>query len=240
MAWKIVRRILVATIVALFVVPPVSAEIPKSNNYSFDESSIGTGGMLQSNSTNYTATDATGDFVNGTSASANYNVLSGSRTGADPVLSFKILTTANSFGNFSPTATAVANASFSVKNYTSYGYVVQVTGPPPTHSGRALAAMNIAGSAQPGVEQFGINLVANTLPTSFGANLVNGDFGHGIVQPNYNTPNMFYYQDGDTIARADKESGETTYTISYIINVAALTPGGQYTAAQTLIVTGTY
>lgn len=95
-------------------------------------------------------------------------------------------------------------------------------------------------SSHPGTEQFGINLVANTSPASFGANPNNGDFGFGSVAENYNVANQFRYVSGDTIAKAEKSSGETTYTISYLVNVTGLTPGGSYASNQTLVVTGTY
>ena len=104
--------------------------------------------------------------------------------------------------------------------------------------------MGANGSSQPGTEQFGINLVANTVPSSLGANPNNGtppdDFGFGEAAPNYDTPNSYRFVSGDTVAFAPKESGETEYTISYLANVAALTPGGIYKTNQTLIVTGTY
>lgn len=91
-----------------------------------------------------------------------------------------------------------------------------------------------------GTSQFGINLVANTLPISIGANPDNGSFGFGLASTNYNTPNQYRYISGETIAQAPKSSGVTVYTITYLVNVPALTPGGQYISDQTLIVTGTY
>ena len=100
--------------------------------------------------------------------------------------------------------------------------------------------MTATNTSQVGVEQFGINLVANTSPTSLGVNPDNGQFGYGSVMPNYATPDNYRYVPGETIARAVKNSGVTVYTISYIANVAPLTPGGIYTSNQTLIVTGTY
>jgi hypothetical protein len=100
--------------------------------------------------------------------------------------------------------------------------------------------MSTTTTSQIGVEQFGINLVANTSPTSFGANPDNGQFGFGSITANYATANNYRYVDGETVAQATKNSGVTTYTISYVTNVATLTPGGQYSADQTIIVTGTY
>lgn len=100
--------------------------------------------------------------------------------------------------------------------------------------------MDTLGVSQPGVEQFGINLVANTSPSSVGSNPDNGQFGFGAVVGNYSTPNQFYYSSGDTIAQSPKSSGVTNYTITYLVNVEGLTPGGKYRSDQTLVVLGTF
>jgi hypothetical protein len=100
--------------------------------------------------------------------------------------------------------------------------------------------MTSSGSPQVGIEQFGINLVANTIPSSVGANPDHGDFGVGSAALNYDSPNIFRYVSGETIASSPKTSGLTRYTISYLVNVESLTPGGQYKTNQTIIVTGTF
>lgn len=230
----------IAVIGALFFPIPLFAQSLQSPNYRFDEGVIGTGGMLQSSSSNFEARGATGDIAIGNSQSANFQLDSGTNTSPDPALSFEVLTSAANFGTFSPTSTLTATASFRISNYTTYGYVVQLVGSSLTNSNSTIDAMSATTTPQVGVEQFGINLVANTVPVSFGSNLNNGDFGFGLIAPNYATPNEFRYVSGETIAYADKNSGQTTYTISYIANVAQLTPGGIYSSNQTLIVTGTY
>lgn len=233
--------LLVALIVsAVFIVHTALAVDPKSSNYQFDESSIGTGGLYGANSANFQANSSTGDVNVGNSASNNLQVDSGTKTQHDPTLSFSVNAGAINFGQLSPTQTYTASSSFSVSNYTSYGYVVQLTGPTLTTGSHSIAPMDVVATPQLGVEQFGINLVANTAPVSFGANPDNGQFGYGSIMPNYATANKFYYQSGDVIAQAAKSSGVTTYTISYVVNVGPLTAGGTYTTNQTLIVTGTY
>jgi hypothetical protein len=144
------------------------------------------------------------------------------------------------FGTLTATQARTAVATFSVINYTTYGYVVQIFGDPPTFDSHTIDAMSTLGTSSPGTEQFGINLVANTSPSSFGSNPDNGQFGFGSVASNYSVANEFYYQNGDVIAQASKDSGLTHYTISYLVNVESLTPGGTYAANQTLVVTGTY
>jgi len=216
------------------------AETLQSPNYKLDESVIGVGDLNQSSSASYKAVNATGDIAIGNSASQNYQVEAGSQTTHDPTLSFKVINGNVDFGRFSATDPATTTTTFSVSNYTSYGYVVLITGDPPTNQSHTINAMAATDSSQTGKEQFGINLVANTSPVSFGANPDNGQFGFGSVESDYSTANRFRYVSGETIAHADKSSGMTTYTISYLVNVSSITPGGKYTSDQTVIITGTY
>ncbi len=240
------RRGLFGALCALLVVAtPVSAsDVPASTNYRFDETSIGVSSLLESSSTNFRATTGAGDTGIGNSSSANFQTESGSATSAAPNLTFAMNSTAANFGKFSPGIASTGITTFSVINYTSFGYVVQLAGNTPTYGSSQIDAMSATTTSQPGTEQFGINLTANTDPSSFGANPVNGtppnDFGFGQAATNYNTPNQYRYVSGETIALAPKSSGKTDYTISYLVNVTSLTPGGTYGADQTLIVTGTY
>jgi hypothetical protein len=239
-------RVLVGALGVLLIVaqPAAATDVPTSTNYRFDETSVGVSSMLESNSANFRATSGAGDTGIGNSGSANFQTESGSNTTPDPNLTFSMTSSAAGFGTFSPTAPRTATTTFSVTNYTSFGYVVQIAGPPPSYGSNQIDPMSVNAPSQPGIEQFGINVVANTSPVSFGANPQNGTapntFGFGQADPNYGTPNQFRYVSGETIAQAPKSSGKTDYTISYLVNVTPLTPGGTYGADQTLIVTGTY
>jgi len=228
-------------IFTLLVAPEVFGETLQSANYRLDETSIGSGGLIQSASTNYQTRSTAGDLGVGNSTSSGYQVEAGSQTTNDPFLSFSFISSSADFGNFSSATTSTATTSFSVVNYTSYGYVIQITGGPPKNGAHTIAPISpTADTPHIGTEQFGINLAANTLPSNFGANPDNGQFGFGQVNSSYSTPNTFLYIDGATIANAPKSSGKTIYTLSYIVNVQGLTPGGQYNTGQTIIITGTY
>ncbi len=232
-------------LVAIFSIVPFSSVAyadPQSTNFRLSESAIGSGSTIQSTSTNFKASDAVGDISVGNSNSSSFQVNSGSKTPSDPNLAVSIGNGSISLPNFSAATTSMATASFSVLNYTSFGYVVQIAGTPPTNAGasRTIPGMPTTTTPTVGVEQFGINLVANTSPSSIGANPNNYQFGFGTIAPNYGTPNSYRYVEGETIALASKSSGITDYTITFLVNVAGLTPGGQYTSNQTLIVTGTY
>ena len=212
----------------------------QSNNYQLDETIVGAGGLDQSSSTNYKISTGTNDLSIGDSATGNYIVQAGSKTTPDPTLSFIVSGAAADFSRFSPSSPATTTATFSVLNYTSWGYVVQIFGNPPTYGAHSIAAMSSTDISRIGQEQFGINLVANSSPVSFGANPDNGQFGFGSVNSNYNTAGSFRYVEGETIAAAPKSSGVTLYTISYLVNVASVTPGGQYISNQTIVIIGTY
>lgn len=218
---------------------PARVTALQSPSYRFDESVIGVGGMGEASSTNYKAVEDVGALAVGNSASTNFQVDAGTKTTHDPTLSFKINTANLDLGNFTASGPTTTTASFSVSNYTSYGYVVQILGTPPKNGSHTITPLATTSASQAGVDQFGINLVANTAPL-VGTNPDNGQFGFGSAAPNYATPNMYRFVNGETIAKAEKSSGETNYTMSYLVNVESLTPGGKYTSNQTLIVTGTY
>jgi hypothetical protein len=218
---------------------PGQALALQSNSYRFDESVIGVGGMGEASSTNYKAVEDVGALAVGNSASSNFQVEAGTKTTHDPTLSFKINTSNLDLGNFTASGPTTTSASFTVSNYTSYGYVVQLMGTPPKNGSHTIDPLTTSSTSQPGVDQFGVNLVANTAPL-IGSNPDNGQFGFGSAAPNYATPNKYRFVNGETIAKAEKSSGDTNYTLSYLVNVESLTPGGKYTSNQTLVVTGTY
>ena len=220
----------------------VFAETLQSPNYKLDESSIGSDDSAQSSSANFKTDNgaAIGGLSIGNSASANYQVENGTKTSPDPTLSVAITNAAVNFGSFSAGSATTATANFSISNYTSYGYAVQIVGKAPSNGDHTISPMTSSGASQAGTEQFGINLVANTQPISVGANPDKGQFGFGSAAPNYAVANEYRYVNGETIALAPKSSGITAFTISYLVNVNSLTAGGQYTSNQTIVVTGTY
>lgn len=222
------------------------ADTIQSSNYKFEDSTLGPGGIDPSSSANYQAIQSVGDPAVGNSVSGGtgHQVNAGSVTTGDPSLTFSVNSGNLTFGSFSATNTATATATFSVSNYTSYGYMVEIVGDPPANGGHTIPGMLTTGPSITGEEQFGINLVKNPDFCGSGCNLGadpdHGEFGTGSAAANYNTPGQFRYVSGDTIASAPKTSGVTTYTMSYIVNVKGLTPGGEYTSYQSLICVATY
>jgi hypothetical protein len=231
--------ILVVCTPCFFISSALAANLT-SPNYIFEESALGDIGNTNGQSANYQAAVSGGIIGFGNSADSTIQVNAGNTTTSDPALSFGVITSGVNIGSFSPSTTATTTSTFEVSDYTSYGYVVQLYGNPPSNGSYTLASMTANNPSMAGVEQFGINLVANTSPVSLGANPNHGQFGYGTAATNYSTANSYRYDSGDTIVTGPQSSGVTIYTISYIVNVTSLTPGGQYTSAQTLICTGTY
>ena len=219
------------------------AQVLNSPNYSIPESYVGPGGSTDSSSPNYQGRDTIGDITTGQSGSANYTAEGGAVTPDEPRLSVSVGASVVNFGSFSTSATSTATSSFTVLNYTSHGYGVYIIGNPPSNGSHILAGMSSTGPPAVSVEQYGINLRANTAPVVFGSDPVqvpSGSFSYGAVAAGYNTVNNFRYIAGEKIAEATKSSGETDYTISFIVNTATDTPGGLYTGSQGLMVVGTY
>ncbi len=211
-----------------------------STNYRFSEPTLGGIGTDETASVSYKASSTGGILGFQNSAATGFQVNAGGTTTSDPTLAFGVGSTSLNFGTFSAGTTQVTTSTFEVSNYTSHGYIVQIIGSPPSNGTATLTAMSTTGPSQAGTKQFGINLVANTSPTSAGANPDHGQFGFGDPTANYNTSNNYRYVSGETIAAGPKSSGYTIYTVTYIANVDSLTLGGQYSGNQTIICTATF
>lgn len=203
-----------------------------SSNYKVEESFFGTGGELDASSAGYRAKQSAGEMTVGNSASANYQFQGGFNTSDEPILEFAVNGGTYDLGILDYGNTNSVMATFSVRNYLSSGYVVRVNGSPPslTDSSHTLAAMGTLDTSQPGEEQFGINLVDNGNP-DVGVDpqqIPDNTFSFGQAATGYDTPNMFKFVDGEYIAFSNKSSGQTSYSMSIIANVARETPAGQY------------
>lgn len=231
--------LLVAVVLGLtWSVPAVLADSPlKSPSYSVDESFIGGGGLVTENSLNYSANESIGDTGIGNSASPGFQTNGGYTTTSDPALTFIVNTSNINFGPLSSSTTGTANATFSVIDYTSYGYNIIALGASPSNGTHNLTNMSVPATSQVGVEQFGFNLRNNASPIAFGSDPAGG---FGTWGTGYGTANQYKYNPGDIFATSSKSSGQTNFTLSYIVNTSVTTGGGVYNGQQTLVCVGTY
>ncbi len=233
MRWREKLALLGVSLAVLLVSAGAQAFAQSSStNYKIEESFFGTGGELDASSTNYKAKQSAGELTVGNASSANYQFHAGFNTSDAPVLEFAVNGGTYDLGILDASITGAVMATFTVRSYLSSGYVVTVNGQPPTVSGgsHALPAMGSLAGSSPGTEQFGINLVDNSNPNigADPAQVPDGTFGFGGAVSGYDTANLFKFVDGDTIAFSNKSSGQTTYSLSIIANVARETPAGEY------------
>jgi len=215
-----------------------------STNYQVNEASFGVGGDIDSNSTNYNARASIGNLGVGEPVSTTYNAVAGYITPREEYLELNITAGTADLGTLSDVTTGTANGTFYVRTYVASGYVVETMSQPPTSEGGAhLTSMTSAGSSAVGTDQFGINLVANTSPATFGSNPApqpDSSFAFGAAASGYNTTNIFKYNVGDVVASATKGIGQTNYTVSYIANIPSLKPAGTYTMVHDLVAIPTF
>jgi len=189
-----------------------------------------------------------GDNFVGNSSSTSYQTNGGFNPTAQPGLTMIVNTSLVNFGTVSLATKMTQTATFSVKNYTSYGYIVQIIGSPPTQGAHQLTALTTDTAYNATVEQFGVNAVLNTV-TGVGANPVQNPagpptFGYGVAGDgttnHYVQSDKWRFNSGETVASAPRSSGETDYTLTFMLNAITTTPGGSYTGSLSLVATGTY
>lgn len=234
----------VVALVALLAVPAAAlAAQSSSSHYQVNEVFFGAGGQLNACSSNYCSKQSAGETGVGDTSSANYQAHAGFNTDRQPFLQFIVNGTSTDIGVLSTSSTATTTATFSVKNYLSSGYQVVTVSQPPKYNTYTMHNLTSQTASVAGTEQFGINLVHNTSPTTFGASPIqvpSSAFSFGKAAGGYDTPNEYRYVPGDTIAYSNSSSGETDYTISYIYNISNITPGGTYDFNDVLVATATF
>lgn len=237
----------------LLLLPMSVSAQSSSPNYRIEEGYFGTGGSIESSSPNYQARQSTGSLGVGDAASSNVRTVAGFTTPSEPFLEMAIEGPDVDFGSLSPNAPSYAasqggacNCTFYVRSYMSYSYSVVTASQPPTSENNDsidAKATQATASTNPNIEEFGINLVANTVPGTMGAVPVNepdDSFADGEAATGYQTTNQYKYAPDDVIARSpatpgNQGVGKTNYTISYIIKPSNITPAGQYTMRHILI-----
>lgn len=145
-------------------------------------------------------------------------------------------------GVLDDTHTGTATSTVEVRTVLSSGYVMQIAGASPSQGSHNLARLTSPSTSQPGTEQFGINMVANNTP-AIGADPVDvptGGTAGDVIPDNYLSPDHFMYTDGDIVAQSANGNSDTLYTLSMIINVSNVTPGGRYNGTYSAIVTPTF
>lgn len=219
-----------------------AAALSSSDNYSVTETQFGNGSSLESCSDGYCAMSSAGDTTVGRSESDSYGALNGANTTDQPLLEVTTTGGNQDLGTLSSDSTATVTMGVSVRCYTMGGYTMQIAGTPPSYGSHQLSRLATPTTSHAGAEQFGINLVANTAP-AVGADPVqvpSDETSFGVVTDNYNVADLFMYEEGDIVAQSATETGRTDYTVSMILNISNVTPGGLYTGLFSAVVVPHY
>ncbi len=226
------------------------AQVPSSTNYSVPESGFSTGSEIDANSASYNARTSIGDLGVGLSESGSYLGFAGFITPDEEYVELNIPVTNIDLGGGSPLnpgSPGSGTATFSARTYLNNQYIIVSPRDPPTNeNGDFFDPITTASTYNSAIEQFGMNLVANTSPVVQGAvpsrqPVDDGTFAFGEAAPGYNTADNYQYNAGDIIARSvTRGYGETDYTISYIANITSTTPAGLYRMEQDLVITATF
>jgi hypothetical protein len=175
----------------------------------------------------------------GTVASSTAGVITVNAT-VDETLTFTLAaaTVTLSPSSITTAAASTGTSTLVASTNAASGYSISYSSPnalQPTGGGSALPSYSSSASA-PGTAGFGINLKANTTP-AIGSNASGGS---GAATGAYNTADQFTFVGGNVptqIASSGVATNATTYTVSYVANIAALTAPGAYSTTFTYVAT---
>jgi hypothetical protein len=137
-------------------------------------------------------------------------------------------------GILSNTIANKGQSQYAVATNDPNGYVVFALGTTMTAGSNVIPALGAPTASFPGTGQFGMNLRANLAPT-VGQDPVG--IGSGAPASNYNIPNRFIFNDGDSISSSALPSDYNRMTVSYLVNVPKSQPPGIYSTTITYVAT---
>lgn len=214
------------------------ANTSTSENYQVTDMDFGVG-IMNSCSGEYCTEATIGSMVAGSSESSQQTAqFEDIPAESEPFLEVIVTPGESNLGVLRTDQPATKTTKVQVRNHLSEGYMVQMVGDPPKYGDHTLNTPTTPTESTPGIEQFAVNVVANSTP-QIGANPVqvpSGEFSFGFVEPGYDEADKFKYKSGDVIARSNSESGQTDYTISMIVNVSGQTPAGHYASDFSVVV----
>ena len=158
--------------------------------------------------------------------------------GASQSLTFSLGSNTLALGTLSSTAVTSGSHTINVATNASGGMVVTVSGTTLTSGANTITACAAGCTSTIGSEQFGINLKDNVTP-NVGLE-ASGTPTIGVAATGYATIDNFRFVTGETIASSAGAINDTTFTVSYIANIAAPTEAGSYSSTLTYVATATF
>ena len=141
-------------------------------------------------------------------------------------------------GELTNDQTLVAKSQMAVGTNASGGFAITVYGTPPAAGTSVIDTPTTPTVSQPGTNQFGINLVQNTLP-AIGSD-PEGIWANAQPTGDYGQPNKYKYTSGDVVASSPNVSLMKKFTVSYIFNSSPNLRAGVYTTTINYIASGQF
>jgi hypothetical protein len=140
-------------------------------------------------------------------------------------------------GNFSVNRASTGKTQMAVSTNAQSGYFIQVNGGTLTSGNNALPSLDLPTASAPGVNQFGINLRANTDPVS-GSDPTGP--GSGTATSDYGQQNRFKYVNNDIIADSSTSGDYRKFQVTYLVNINQQQPPGIYSSTFTYVAAGRF
>jgi len=141
-------------------------------------------------------------------------------------------------GELDSQSTLVAQSQMAVGTNASGGFAITANGIPLSAGTSVIDGPTAPTQSKPGVNQFGINLVANNDPAI--GNDPEGTFTNAIPSPDYGVPNRYKYVSGDVVAFSPNVSLMKKFTVSYVVNSSENLRAGVYSTTITYIASGRF
>ena len=141
-------------------------------------------------------------------------------------------------GELTNDQTLVAKSQMAVGTNASGGFAITVYGTPPAAGTSVIDTPTTPTASQPGTNQFGINLVQNTLP-AIGSD-PEGIWANAQPTGDYGQPNKYKYASGDVVASSPNVSLMKKFTVSYILNSSPSLRAGVYTTTINYVASGQF
>ena len=141
-------------------------------------------------------------------------------------------------GEMSPRDTLTAQSQMAVGTNASGGFAITANAAPMSAGTSVIDSPVEPTESRPGENQFGINLVENTLPV-VGRN-PEGEWANAVGSPDYSQPDRYKFVSGDVVAFSPNVSLMKKFTVSYIVNSSSDLKAGVYTTTVNFIASGRF
>lgn len=198
----------------------------------------------------FSSTDATGTYTNRGALAFMINAPANISATVPPYITFCAATTISGyncsgasgsyvdFGELVTNGTESGSEQLLIATNANNGYNVTYSGHTLTSGNDVIAPLVVSSPSIAGVDQFGLNLAVNTNPPS-GSNPSGPGVG-GVISNNYNVPNIFRFNPGETLISSPNATDYEKFSVNYIVNRAQNQKPGIYATTITYIALGNF